>query len=393
MSFTGVADGTWYFHVRADGAAGWGSTSTVQVNIDTTPPVTTASGLSNTSPGWSNSDTVSLSATDDSGSGVSHTYYALDGNGQQTYSGTLTLQSGAHTLTYWSVDKAGNVEAHHTGYLDVDTAAPTTTATGLSVTPDPAWSTGRVSLSADDSGSGVAATYYKIDGGDQKTYTVAFTLPEGAHTVTYWSVDKAGNTEDVQTGYARVDTTGPALTVSGASNGAWLNHAVTLTLQATDSGSGVAAIHYTLDGVAHTVSAATTQVKLAALPNKTHTLTCTATDAVGNTSVVHSLTVHIDTVGPSTDAVAASGRVHKTIVLRYRVRDNMSSQCRSVALVVRNSRGKIVKWFSLGTVKVSHYYTVSWKPAAKGIYRYTVTATDLAGNHQAKAGSARITVK
>ena len=60
-SFTGVADGTWYFHVRADGAAGWGSTSTVQVNIDTTPPVTTASGLSNTSPGWDNSDTVSLS--------------------------------------------------------------------------------------------------------------------------------------------------------------------------------------------------------------------------------------------------------------------------------------------------------------------------------------------
>ena len=243
-SFAGKPDGTYYFHVSAhDGAGTWSAPVTMQINIDTTPPVTTAGSLSATpDPAWTASATVNLTASD--------------------------------------------------------------AVSGVNAT------------------SGVEATYYKVDGGDQKTYTVAFTLPEGADTVTYWSVDKAGNTENVQTGYAQVDATGPTLTVSGASNGAWVNHAVTLTLKATDSGSGVAAIHYTLDGVAHTVSAATTQVKLAALPNKTHTLTCTATDAVGNTSVVHSLTVHIDTIGPSTDAVAASGRVHKAIVLRYRVRDN-----------------------------------------------------------------------
>jgi hypothetical protein len=36
---------------------------------------------------------------------------------------------------------------------------------------------------------------------------------------------------------------------------------------------------------------------------------------------------------------------------------------------------------------------VKWKPNAKGVHRYTVTAIDLARNNQAKADSAKITVK
>src|SRR5262249_24081920 len=35
---TGLADGTSYFSVQAETAAGWGSVSTYRVNIDTTPP-------------------------------------------------------------------------------------------------------------------------------------------------------------------------------------------------------------------------------------------------------------------------------------------------------------------------------------------------------------------
>ena len=42
---------------------------------------------------------------------------------------------------------------------------------------------------------GINATYYKIDGGPQTKYTVPFRLPEGTHTVEYWSVDNASNEE------------------------------------------------------------------------------------------------------------------------------------------------------------------------------------------------------
>jgi C1A family cysteine protease len=41
-SFTGVADGVWYFHVRAGGAAGWGTAATVRMQVDATGPRTTA---------------------------------------------------------------------------------------------------------------------------------------------------------------------------------------------------------------------------------------------------------------------------------------------------------------------------------------------------------------
>jgi hypothetical protein len=40
VSYSGLTDGTWYFHVRAqDGAGNWGPASQVRVNVDTTPPV------------------------------------------------------------------------------------------------------------------------------------------------------------------------------------------------------------------------------------------------------------------------------------------------------------------------------------------------------------------
>ncbi len=56
-----------------------------------------------------------------------------------------------------------------------------------------------VSLSATDEGSGVLYTKYSLDGGDWVTYATPFTVTvEGTHTVAYYSVDKAGNTEEEQ---------------------------------------------------------------------------------------------------------------------------------------------------------------------------------------------------
>ena len=391
-SYTGVADGSWYFHVRAHGDAGWGATETVQVNIDTTDPVTTAPGLSASGPGWSKDTSVTLDPTDAS-SGVAHTYYTLD-SVQHTYSGSpFTVAEGSHTVTYWSVDNAGNVETHHTGYIDVDTTAPTTTATGLSQSPGPAWTKdGTFSLDPSDDSSAVAHTYYALDGGGDATYTAPVALSDGAHTVVYWSVDNAGNVETHHTGYIRVDKAAPALSISGASNGAWYRHAVTLNLGASDLGSGVATITYTLDGVEHVVTAATVSVPLPATPNAAHTVTWTATDAVGNRSAVRSVTVHIDTTAPATFAKAASGRHGHAIALRYMVRDNVSPRA-IVSITIRTSSGKLVRTISAGWASTATWHSVKWLPKAHGHYRYSVVAHDLAGNHQRVAASAAVTVR
>ncbi len=393
-SFTGEPDGSYYFHVRAhDSADDWGNPISQRVNIDTTPPVTSAGDLSATpDPGWTKSDTVTLAGSDAT-SGLAATYYRLDSGTQKTYSASFALGSGAHKVTYWSVDNAGNVEAAHTGYASVDSVPPVTTASGLSSSTSPAWSkSATVTLTPDDATSGVATTYYTLDG-VQKTYSAPFALGNGAHTVTYWSVDQVGNVEASHTGYADVDATLPTITATGAGNDAWLSHAVTITITAADNagGSGLASINYTLDGVAHTMAVASTRVALSL--NATHMLRYSATDAAGNVSADHSLRVHIDTVGPTTSAKSVSGHRHKAITLKALVRDNLSPQVKAVTLTIRNSHKKVVKRLTLGTKNVSTWYLAKWRPAAKGLYTYTVTATDLAGNRQSRAGSARVTVK
>jgi hypothetical protein len=293
----------------------------------------------------------------------------------------------------------------------VDTTPPVTVASGY----DSAWhnSAVQVALTAADNsgGSGVKSISYSIDGGapttvDAATTQVTIGAPadhsnDGVHTLSFYATDNDGNQETAQSVTVKIDTTPPTVSASGASNGAWLKHAATITLTAANEagGSGTASIGYTLNGVAHTAAGASTQVVIPARPNATHTLTYQATDPAGNVSAGQSLSMHIDTKGPTTFAKPASGHKSKAghkgkaIALKCRVRDNLSPRVTSVTLTIRNRRNKVVKTFKLGAKKVSAWYAVKWTPKAKGTYRYTVYAKDLAGNKQAKAGSAKITVK
>ena len=292
-----------------------------------------------------------------------------------------------------------------TSYPASDTTPPVTVASGY----DGAWhnSAVQVTLTATDNagGSGVKSITYSIDGGAPTTVDTAATQVtigapadhsnDGVHTLSFYSTDNDGNQETAKPVTVKIDTTPSTVSASGASDGAWLNHAATITLNAADTpgASGVASIGYTLDGVNHTVAGASTQVVLPASPNATHTLTYQATDLAGNVSADQRLSVHIDTVGPTTAVKPASGHKGNAIALKCRVSDNLSPRATSVTLTIRNSHKKVVKTLKLGTEKVSAWYAVKWTPKAKGTYRYTVYAKDLAGNKQAKAGSAKITVK
>ena len=64
-----------------------------------------------------------------------------------------------------------------------------------------------------DGGGGVNATYYKIDGGAQTKYTEPFQLPEGTHTVEYWSLDNAGNEEAHKASTFTYDSTPPTVEI------------------------------------------------------------------------------------------------------------------------------------------------------------------------------------
>ena len=104
---------------------------------------------------------------------------------------------GSHTVSYWSVDTAGNTEsATTTPAIKVDLVKPSTTLTTSPASPDGSnnWfqrSSVTFTLAATDATSGVANRYYTIDGGGQQTYSGTVTIStQGDHTVTYWSVDE-----------------------------------------------------------------------------------------------------------------------------------------------------------------------------------------------------------
>ena len=76
-----------------------------------------------------------------------------------------------------------------------DTTAPTTTSNAAASYVDSA----SIALSASDAGSGVAATYYTVNGGAQTAGTTVALSGAGTYTVRFWSVDNAGNVETAKT--------------------------------------------------------------------------------------------------------------------------------------------------------------------------------------------------
>jgi len=142
--FTLTAQGTYLFNFFTVDKAGNVSTETyTNVQIDLTAPVTTATLSGDLQGGnYYSKVSVTLSATDAGGSGLGATYYTVDGGAQTTYSGSAIVVSavGSHTLQYWSVDGAFNVEAKHTFAFTIapDTATTLSSPTASSTLGGPA---------------------------------------------------------------------------------------------------------------------------------------------------------------------------------------------------------------------------------------------------------------
>jgi probable HAF family extracellular repeat protein len=277
---------------------------------DSTAPSTTAS-LAGTAGkgGWFVSAvTVTLSAADEpGGSGVAATYYQVDGGAAQTYSTAFSLAGdGNHTLSYWSVDKAGNKEAPHSQAVNIDATAPSTSSSLAGTAGSGGWYRGAVAvtLSANDGTSGVGPTSYCVDGGGAQTYSGPFTVSgDGNHIVSFWSVDNAGNTEAKHAVAFGIDATAPSTSASlsgtAGSNG-WYRGTVTVTLKAQDGGSGVAATNYCVDGGASMTYTGPFTVS----GDGTHSVKFWSQDRAGNSETAQADSVTIDGTAPSVTAAA-----------------------------------------------------------------------------------------
>ncbi len=123
-----------------------------------------------------------------------------------------------------------------------------------------------------------------------------------------------------------------------------------------------------------------------------HTVRYRSTDNDGNVEVTRTCTVKIDAGPPVTSVRAASVRRGARVTLRYRV-DDLTPKA-SVRLVVRTLAGQRRATLRPGWRGTGAERSLSWRcTLARGSYRVAVFATDQAGNRQAAAGSARLTVR
>lgn len=113
------------------------------------------------------------------------------------------------------------------------------------------------------------------------------------------------------------------------------------------------------------------------------------------TTVAASDSIALDSVGPRTTALrAVKVRRGRVAVLGYRVDDPApGSPTATVTITIRRSGGQVMKRLYLGKQTVGAdrgTRFTCWLP--RGVYRFTLTARDAAGNLQTRAGSASLTV-
>ncbi|MBU8896531.1 chitobiase/beta-hexosaminidase C-terminal domain-containing protein [Corallococcus sp. M34] len=253
---------------------------------DTSAPSTHANPTAGT---YSNQVSVELTCNDGSGSGCSATYFTRDGSTPTTqsslYQSAIVVRADT-TLRFFSVDKAGNAEApRQEQYVivqkPVDTVAPETSASPAGG----AFNSSRfVSLECRDLGLGCAATYYTVDGSTPTKQSPRYTAPlivGQSMQVRFFSVDQAGNVEQVKTEAYVIDTQAPS--VSAARPGGKFQGTLSLALSCDDGqGSGCKDLYFTRDGSTPTTSSEryTAPLSLSA----TTTVRFFAVDLAGNAS-------------------------------------------------------------------------------------------------------------
>ncbi|MDI6707498.1 MAG: hypothetical protein QME47_00155 [Candidatus Thermoplasmatota archaeon] len=222
------------------------------IGIDKTVPevysITINSGATYTN---STSIQLSLSAYDLL-SGLWQMQFSNDGSSwsewrdwNESVSWSLASGSDGERKVFFRVrDKAGNQAPSIYDTIILDQTPPATchSISGMSGSNNWYVSNVTVSLSPQDATSGIKKTYYKLGSGSWQEGTSISLSQEGTHTVYYYSIDNAGNSELEKSVIIKIDKNPPETShpASGTlGNNGWYTSNVSVTLTSWDSTSGV----------------------------------------------------------------------------------------------------------------------------------------------------------
>ncbi|MBI2787281.1 MAG: fibronectin type III domain-containing protein [Elusimicrobia bacterium] len=323
------------------------STRTATVAVDLTAPIASlavAGSTTDAQGAWiiTSTATITLSADDAPSagvaSGVRSILYVIDAdpfsppcesvplstsapNGtcaNKLYAGAFTLSAGTHTVYFRAEDNVANLGELHSSSFTVsappDALPPRTTL----IVGAPQLSTSTVYISsvtplsltasddhvaADDGLGSVSQTFIAIDSASFSAYAGTFTVVEqGTHTIQFYSMDAAGNTEAVHVSTLTVDIAPPVTTLqvgglTASATSLVLISTDSIGMSAMDADAGVGETRYALDGGGPNVYASTFSLAVG-----TYTLAYQSVDYLGNTEVPTSVflaVLAVDTASPT----------------------------------------------------------------------------------------------
>lgn len=165
-----------------------------------------------------------------------------------------------------------------------------------------------VTLAGTDAEGGVVGWNWQVDGGTVRTSRTATVGDDGTHTLSTRVRDVAGNWSAWRDETVKVDTAGPAVSLSCPSG--WSAGPVTCSVTAEDAGSGAGSPSWTVDG-----AAAGSGPDVTIATGGTHTVAATATDGVGHAgSATAAAAVDLADPVASLSCTATSGTRSRCVV-------------------------------------------------------------------------------
>ncbi len=294
-AFTVSKNAVLYF--KATDKVGNEATEEFNVNyIDKIAP--TISDITPSTKNWTNQDvTITATYADKGVSGLKESLYKIGGGAWQNYQGVITVTENA-LVTLKATDNAGNEVTKEYNVTNIDKVAPT-----IDITPSTtAWTNQDITIAAayaDEGGSLLKESLYKIGDGNWKAYKEVITISENV-TVYFKATDNAGNVTLKEYPVTNIDKVNPTISNITPSTKNWTNQDVTITALYDDNLSGLAAAMYKIgEGEWQGYQGVITVTENALV-------TFLATDNAGNSTTETYLVNNIDKVKPTISNITPS---------------------------------------------------------------------------------------
>jgi hypothetical protein len=269
-------------------------------------------------------------------------------------------------------DVAGNLGSS-TQTIKIDTTPPTADFSMSPPNGSNGWYTSAVTVtpSSTDAISGIASQQVSLDSSNWSSSVTIST--DGIYTVYSKATDNAGNSSSVVTKTVSLDTNPPveSLVLPPTTTG-WYTSKPAITVNASDTTSGVATVEYSADGGSWAAA-------LPTFSDGTHTVQALVTDKAGNSSTSTTSTIQVDATAPQSVFITPAEGSSVVAIGTFTLSGTTSDATSGVAGAEISLDGETT-WSPLVVTGGSWSYVWDTGKYTNGTYQVYVRGTDNAGN-------------